>query len=46
MATLDYVDIQVGATRLRSLSNIKNAKSHGIRLTPKVVLQGSSNLLQ
>jgi hypothetical protein len=36
MATLDYIDIPVGATRLRSLSNTKNAKSHDIRPAPKI----------
>jgi len=33
MAALDYIDIPVGATRLRSLSN---AKSHDIRPAPKI----------
>ncbi|KIM41141.1 hypothetical protein M413DRAFT_445856 [Hebeloma cylindrosporum] len=36
MAALDYIDIPIGATRLRSLSNTKNAKSHDVRPAPKI----------
>ena len=37
MDMLDYIDIPVGATRLRSLSNSSNnAKSHDIRPAPKI----------
>ena len=37
MAMLDYIDIPVGATRLRSLTNsTDNSKSHDIRPAPKI----------
>ena len=34
MDALDYIDIPIGATRLR---NTKNAKSHDIRPAPKII---------